>query len=1096
MARNLFLALVIVLMASACNLAGAPSQEQIAQTATAELTGAPSRTPLSTSGIPTTFPVAQPTSLPTFLFPTAIVSFPTSVPPVIFPTSVPPAIFPTNTQLPVSIVILSPVPGNIVAGNVQILGSAIYPQFLQYQVEYGPDPNPSNLWFPATSAVTSPVLNGLLGIWNTTITQDAKYQLRLRVYLRDGTLLTTVVNNITVQNHINTPIPSSTPNVPRPIAAFTQDKAAGDVPLTVHFINQSSGTINAITWNFGDANSSNEVNPQHTFGAPGLYTVTLTVSGPGGSSNVSRQINVTSPTAPVAGFTQDQATGLAPLTVHFQNQSTGSITSYQWSFSDGSTSSEQNPTHTFVQPGTYNVFLTVSGPGGSSSVTRQINVTSPVPPTATFTSTFTPTFTPTITPTPTNSTTPVTPTPTFTSTATFTPTASFTATATPTNTTTPVPPTATLTPSDTTTAVPPTATNTNTEVPPPQAMFAASVAPNDPLTVQFTDQSTGQIAQWSWDFGDGGTSDQQSPSHRYSVGGSYTVTLTVIDLQSRASQFAGVVTVVEPANANFSAQPTDLNVQFIDQSTGQIVQWAWDFGDGSGSQDQNPKHTYAAAGTYTVTLTVTDANGRTSQAQQQVSVTAPIQANFTAQPTDLSVQFVDQSTGQVAQWAWDFGDGGGSQDQNPQHTYATAGTYPVTFTVTDPNGRSSQAQQQVTVTAPIQANFSAQPTDLTVHFVDQSVGQIVSWAWDFGDGVGSSTDQNPQYTYAQAGTYTVTLTVTDPNGRTSQAQQQVTLNAPIQAAFAAQPTDLTVQFVDQSTGQVAQWSWDFGDGSSSQDQNPQHLYAAGGSYTVTLMVTDPNGKTSIAQQQVSVTAPVQANFAAQPTDLSIQLVDQSSGQIAQWNWDFGDGSGSQDQNPQHSYASAGTYTVTLTVTDSEWTFQPVPAAGECRRAGASQLHRPAHRSQCPVHRSVHRTDRAVELGLRRRQRLAGSKPAAHLCAAGDLHCHSHRHRPEWAFQPIPAAGERRRAGASQLHRPAHRSQRPVHRPVQRADRPVELGLRRRQRLAGSKPSAQLRLSRNLHRHSHRHRSQRAIQPIPAAGERRRARPSQLHRAAH
>ena len=75
-----------------------------------------------------------------------------------------------------------------------------------------------------------------------------------------------------------------------------QDKASGDVPLTVQFVNQSSGTISVVSWNFGDGNSSGDVNPKHTFGTPGLFTVTLTVSGPGGTSNVSRQINVTSPT--------------------------------------------------------------------------------------------------------------------------------------------------------------------------------------------------------------------------------------------------------------------------------------------------------------------------------------------------------------------------------------------------------------------------------------------------------------------------------------------------------------------------------------------------------------------------------------------------------------------------------------------------------------------------------------------------------------------------------------------------------------------------------------------------------------------------------
>ncbi len=161
-----------------------------------------------------------------------------------------------------------------------------------------------------------------------------------------------------------------------------------------------------------------------------------------------------------------------------------------------------------------------------------------------------------------------------------------------------------------------------------------------------------------------------------------------------------------------------------------------------------------------------------------MSVAAPVQANFTAQPTDLTVQFTDQSSGQIAQHQWDFGDNGGSStDQNPQYTYSQPGTYTVTLTVTDVNGQSSVAQQQVNVAAPVQANFTAQPTDLSVQFTDQSTGQIAQWQWDFGDNSGSSTDQNPQYAYSQAGTYTVTLTVTDANGQSSVAQQQVTLNA-------------------------------------------------------------------------------------------------------------------------------------------------------------------------------------------------------------------------------------------------------------------------------------------------------------------------------
>ncbi|MFN8560605.1 MAG: PKD domain-containing protein [Anaerolineae bacterium] len=932
------LAIVFALAVSACNLAGAPSEEQIAETATAAVTTQPSRTPASTSGVPTTFPVTQPTPLPSFTFPTAVVVVPTAIQ---FPTSVPPAVFPTNTPLPVSIVILSPVPGNVVAGNVQILGSASHPQFLQYQVEYGPDPNPGNLWFPATSAITNPVLNGLLGIWNTNTVQDSRYQLRLRVYLRDGTLLTTVIPNITVQNRINTPIPSPTQNIPRPIAAFSQDRAVGDVPLTVQFINQSSGTINAISWNFGDGNSSNEVNPRHTFGAPGLYTVTLSVSGPGGSSNVSRQINATSPTAPVAGFTQDRIAGIAPLTVQFTDQSSGNISTRLWFFSDGSTSTERNPAHTFNVPGTYNVFLTVTGPGGSSSVTRQINVTSSIPPTATPTATFTPTWTFTPTFTPTNTTTVIPPTLTFTPTATFTPTWTFTPTFTPTftdtptNTTTVIPPTLTFTPTatftptftDTATVVPPTLTftptftltftptPTNTPVPPPQAFFSASVVQNNPLAVQFTDESSGQVVARLWEFGDGTTSAEQNPLHTYAAGGDYTVTLTVADALAQTTSYSLVVSVSAPVQANFAAQPNGLNVQFVNQSTGPVTTFLWEFGDGTTSAEQNPLHTYGAGGTYTVTLTVGDANGRTSSTSQQVSVTQPVQASFTAQPNGLTVQFVNQSTGPVASYLWSFGDGGSSSEQNPAHTYAAGGTCTVTLTVTGTNGGSNNTSQQVSVTQPVQANFSAQPSGLTVQFVDQSTGPIASYLWDFGDG-GSSSEQNPAHTYAAGGTYTVTLTVTGTSGSSNNASQQVSVTQPVQASFTAQVSDLNVQFIDQSTGQILSYAWVFGDGSSSSEQNPAHTYAAGGTYTVTLTVTGTNGASNTANQQVTVTAALHAEFSAQPSDLNVQFVDQSTGQIVAYQWDFGDGSGSNEQNPLHGYNAGGTYTVTLTITGS------------------------------------------------------------------------------------------------------------------------------------------------------------------------------------
>jgi hypothetical protein len=274
--RLVLLLLGVLLLIAGCNLNSGETTTEPLPTLSDLLTqtAPPTRTPASTGGAPTALPGV---TVPAQTFPTSV---------AVIPTAIRPPALPSPTPLPISIVILSPVPGNVIAGNVQIIGAATHPNFLQYQVEFGPDPNPGNLWYPATYAVQVPVINGLLGIWNTTTVQDGLYAVRLRVYLRDGTTLTTVVNNIRVQNNQPTPVPSATPSIPRPIAAFTQDRASGTVPLTVRFINQSSGQITGYNWNFGDNTSSVEVNPLHTYNTPGLYTVTLTVNGPGGSSIV------------------------------------------------------------------------------------------------------------------------------------------------------------------------------------------------------------------------------------------------------------------------------------------------------------------------------------------------------------------------------------------------------------------------------------------------------------------------------------------------------------------------------------------------------------------------------------------------------------------------------------------------------------------------------------------------------------------------------------------------------------------------------------------------------------------------------------------
>jgi PKD repeat protein len=150
-------------------------------------------------------------------------------------------------------------------------------------------------------------------------------------------------------------------------------------------------------------------------------------------------------------------------------------------------------------------------------------------------------------------------------------------------------------------------------------------------------------------------------------------------------------------------------------------------------------------------------------------------AAFTGTPLSgapgVAVDFTDGSTGNITSWAWDFGDGGTSTEQNPSHTYSAAGSYAVALTVTGPYGTDTETKADYVVVSanPPVANFTADPLEgtfpLTVNFTDASTPavSITAWDWDFGDGQ-TSTEQNPSNNYAAAGTYTVTLNVTSTEG--------------------------------------------------------------------------------------------------------------------------------------------------------------------------------------------------------------------------------------------------------------------------------------------------------------------------------------------
>ncbi|MDX1910021.1 MAG: PKD domain-containing protein [Saprospiraceae bacterium] len=335
--------------------------------------------------------------------------------------------------------------------------------------------------------------------------------------------------------------------------------------------------------------------------------------------------------------------------------------------------------------------------------------------------------------------------------------------------------------------------------------------------------------------------------------------------------------------ADFYAEPIDsLTFQFSGYyyawDSIQGVSWLWDFGDGNTSTEQNPTHTYAQDGFYIVTLTVTGADGCVATVSYAVETTFNgfpdcigyimySQIDTTTFDFSALIYDGDGNLTLASSYLWDFGDGNTSNDPSPTHTYADEGVYTVQLHATTLGGCELHACNVVfAFDCPIdtfwygcQAMFYVgygtdsivvwPPQDpLTLSFFDISWGAAQSWAWDFGDG-NTSTVQNPTHTYAAEGVYTVTLSIITIDGCESETSFEICVgndcwgvpDFECQALFIPLPDSLGgngLQFIDLSVAPVAiqSWSWNFGDGNSSNEQNPYHIYDQPGIYTVTLTI--------------------------------------------------------------------------------------------------------------------------------------------------------------------------------------------------------------------------------------------------------------------
>ena len=312
-----------------------------------------------------------------------------------------------------------------------------------------------------------------------------------------------------------------------------------------------------------------------------------------------------------------------------------------------------------------------------------------------------------------------------------------------------------------------------------------------------------------------------------------------------------------PANQNGG-----LAIQFMDDSWGDPNSWEWDFGDGETSDEQNPVHTYGANGEYYVNLSIEGDSGDCSSSVEMMikvgydSIPEGCQAWFFYYPGDVpnSLQFNDESWGNPTSWAWDFGDGNNSDEQNPLHIYNDLGEYLVTLTISSDSCTSTYEEivwvDSIIGPGDCEAQYFYYPAcdsvpagDLNYQFVDMSYGDPDTWAWDFGDG-GISDEQNPIHTFAEEGEYEVCLTITNTidTCESTYCEMVYIYNDTIGNCygwFEYTMDDLDVDFEGYlMNSQTGVYTWDFGDSTTGSGQTVSHTYADDGIYTVTMFVTD------------------------------------------------------------------------------------------------------------------------------------------------------------------------------------------------------------------------------------------------------------------
>jgi gliding motility-associated-like protein len=679
-----------------------------------------------------------------------------------------------------------------------------------------------------------------------------------------------------------------------PNADFTASPLAVCLGASINFTNASTpgnSTITNYSWNFGNGQTSTEINPTYTYPAPGTYTITLAVQTANGQADAEVKVGyiVINP-LPSASFNIQGIGCIVPFGVDYTNTSTtGPGITYNWNFGNGQTSTLLSPdTVIYNNTGNFTTTLLVTNQNSGCNATFSVPIA---------VSNYTAAFTVPLTGcagTPiqflNNSTV---------GTNAWNWNAGNTQTSNQINPVfiydTPGTYTVTLATANTSAGCSSNTTQQITILPSPSPTFTATSTTTgcSPLPVSFSNTSTGS-GTFVWNYGDGSTfSGQNSPTHAYQGNGSYSVTLVM----TSANGCKDSVTLVNLINLSdpvvqFSTLTTDgcapLAVQFTESSVAQnpssdpITSWSWNFGDNTTFVGQNPPvHNYPS-GSFDVTLTISTLSGciSTLTIPDYIVVGNINLINFSANPLQQCVKSYIQFTNLTAittphtpdevTYTWDFGDGGSAVVASPSHMYVSdTGYFDVTLIVEFRGCIDSVTiLNAVKIKAPISrfqpstslfCNPSSFPVNLTVNDISL-IGKIsddVQMIWRWGDGT-QITLEDPvlddanlgtsSHTYSNYGAYVVKQVIFNYTTGCADSSQTTIYVSQTNAVLSlandsiCKSSNLILDGSGStSSSTITSWVYNMGNGDFANGQNTAYSYTIPGTYAVSLIATNNVG---------------------------------------------------------------------------------------------------------------------------------------------------------------------------------------------------------------------------------------------------------------